>query len=130
MLERLTGVDWVVVWLVGVSLWKEERQLFWWAWLAGLVTDLVWGQRLGGSSLLYLGLAGLLVVYRRRFVRFHPLFLAGVSFLGSFLVDYWWGGRWTIAEGLLLAGGVAAGVWFLKREFFRGEGEVRLRSEL
>lgn len=79
-------------------LWRGRYH---WAFLAGLVFDLMAGNRLGLSSLLFLFILLLFRLYSRKFEP-QPFFLATFVFLASFLFAKIEGQTWTLAQGLVL----------------------------
>ena len=77
------------------------EQSYWWAFLAGLSLDLLSGQRLGLSSLLFLIILFLFRLYSRKYEP-RNFFLAPFVFLMSFLFAKIEVGNWNFREGIIL----------------------------
>ncbi len=80
-------------------LWKRSSL---WAFLAGLIFDLMAGNRLGLSSLLFLLILLLFRLYSRKYEP-HGLFLAIFAFLSSYIFAKVEAGSWTFWQGLVPA---------------------------
>ena len=80
-------------------LWKRS---YFWAFLAGLIFDLMVGNRLGLSSLLFLLILLLFRLYSRKYEP-HGFFLAVFAFLSSYIFAKVEAGAWSFWQGLILA---------------------------
>lgn len=80
---------------------SEEKSMFTWAFLAGLIIDLVFMNVLGITSLMLLISRGLLVYMHRKWGREMVWMLAGVSGVGTLAVEWVTGNtwRWLYAAG-------------------------------
>ena len=98
------------------------RQRYYWAFFAGLVYDLLCGNLLGLSSLLFLFILLLFRLYSRKFEP-SPLFLGPFVFLTSFLFARIEGQTWHFWQGLVLF----LTILLLRRRFKK---EIQLKLDL
>lgn len=114
----------VLVW----ASFRPSREVILVSFVSGLLLDLAKGTPLGLSSLVFLVVGYLLLLYRRRFDSFHPAFLPLFAFLASSLDGLIFSRSWFWFNSLVLAL-LALGARYLLI-FFIGrvdKGQIKLR---
>lgn len=117
LLSLFQSTVWSLNLLLVAVLWLGR---YYWAFLAGLVYDLLSGERLGLSSLLFLFILLLFRLYLRKFEP-RPLFLAIFTVLASYIFTHAHGQLWRWWHGLVLVLFV-----LLLRHRFRKERQLKL----
>ena len=111
--STILGINFLLVFI----LW---RQRYYWAFLTGLIYDLMAHQRLGLSSLVFLFILLLFRLYLRKFEP-RALFLVIFIFLAGYLFAQIEGQIWHFWQGVALAVSI-----LLLRKSFRREVQLRL----
>ena len=96
----LIPLNWLLLLVLFLALDGEAKESLIWAFIAGLVADLVFGQRLGLSSLIFLSLVLATIWAKEKLVTFQLslVFLAG--FLAELLYHYLLFRNWFWGRGL------------------------------
>lgn len=93
----------VLLLILSWASFRPPKEVVLISFLAGLLLDLAKGMPLGLSSAFFLVSAYLLLLYRRKFDSFHPVFLPVFVFLASIIYSrlFWHHGNWL--ESFILA---------------------------